>query len=142
VQFDLFQCVPGYDELTVARACARTMTIMSYDPDTLVATGRQTIADPPEQLAAEADHGECVEGGANWNRNAGRVRRGTLVVTDLITPWGSAQASDEPADGCGGAWGARLVRQTLHNLRRRFGDRDRDEQGAQDLLRTRPTPRP
>ena len=40
-----FSAYPATNVLTVARACARTRT--SYDPDTLVATGRQTIADPP-----------------------------------------------------------------------------------------------
>jgi hypothetical protein len=49
VRVDLFSAYPATDVLTVARACAgtRTMTITSYDPDTLVATGRKTIADPP-----------------------------------------------------------------------------------------------
>jgi len=44
-----FSAYPATNMLTVARACARTrtMTITSYDPDTLVATGTQTIADPP-----------------------------------------------------------------------------------------------
>jgi len=44
-----FSAYPATNVLTVARACARTrtMTITSYDPDTLVATGTQTIADPP-----------------------------------------------------------------------------------------------
>jgi hypothetical protein len=44
-----FNAYPATNVLTVARACARTrtMTITSYDPDTLVATGKQTIADPP-----------------------------------------------------------------------------------------------
>ena len=44
-----FSAYPATNVLTVARACARTrtMTVTSYDPDTLVATGRQTIADPP-----------------------------------------------------------------------------------------------
>ena len=44
-----FSAFPATNMLTVAGACARTriMTITSYDPDTLVATGRQTIADPP-----------------------------------------------------------------------------------------------
>ena len=44
-----FSAYPATNVLTVARACARTrtMTVTSYDPDTLVATDRQTIADPP-----------------------------------------------------------------------------------------------
>jgi hypothetical protein len=42
-----FTAYPATNALTVARACPRSMTITSYDPDTLVATDRQTIADPP-----------------------------------------------------------------------------------------------
>ena len=44
-----FSAYPATNVLTVARACARTrtMTMTSYDPDTLVATGRKTITDPP-----------------------------------------------------------------------------------------------
>jgi hypothetical protein len=42
-----FSAYPGTNELRVARVCARSMTITSYDRSTLVATGTQTIADPP-----------------------------------------------------------------------------------------------
>jgi hypothetical protein len=97
-----FSAYPATNMLTVARACARTrtMTVTSYDPDTLVATGSQTIADPPgaavtfvaiawardgTQALVEAIHDNSTSGPSIYTLQNGRLT--TITTTADGATW-------------------------------------------------------
>jgi len=56
---------PGTNDLTVTAACGRTITITTYDPDTLAVTRTEHIADPPGATVTFA--------GLSWNTDGSQA---------------------------------------------------------------------